>query len=164
MSPLCRLILRPTLMTFAFALISSTSACVTTGTFDKKVAELNHVRADRDHVAVERDGLRKKLDDATALVGELTARLEKLGQNVGKLTSEKGQLAQGLADARVRLEELRRQTAAAEARAATFRNLVARLKSMIDGPEFPCRGRHGQCAHPHRAIPFELGAFNCSSG
>src|ERR1039458_5920796 len=101
MSPLCRLTLRPTVMTFAFALISSTSACVTTGTFDKKVAELDHVRADRDHVVVERDGLRKKLDDATALVGELTARLQKLGQNVGKLTSEKGELARGLADAKL---------------------------------------------------------------
>ena len=41
-------------------------------------------------------------------------------------------VSRGLADARLRLEELRRQTAAAEARAATFRHLVARLKSMID--------------------------------
>jgi hypothetical protein len=65
MSPLYRLTLQPAVLTLALALISSTSACVTTGTFDKKVAELDHVRADRDHVVVERDGLRRKLDDAT---------------------------------------------------------------------------------------------------
>ena len=137
MNPFLRLTLRPTVLT-------STSACVTTGTFDKKVAELENVRASRDHVVVERDGLRKKLDDATALVGELTARLEKLGQNVGKLTSEKGELARGLADAKLRLEELRRQTAAAEARAATFRNLVARLKSMIDSGKLKVVIRDGR--------------------
>jgi chemotaxis protein MotB len=138
-SPL-RWSLRATYFTFAAALLSATSACVTTGTYDKKVAELDKLRADHDRAAAdsiaaltaERDGLRKKLDDATALVKELSARLATLGQNVGKLTSEKGELAQGLADAKARLEELRRQKAAAEARAATFRNLVARLKSMID--------------------------------
>jgi chemotaxis protein MotB len=144
MNPLLRLTLRPTVLTLTLALLSSTSACVTTGTFDKKVAELDNVRASRDHVVVERDGLRKKLDDATALVGELTARLEKLGQNVGKLTSEKGELARGLADAKLRLEELRRQTAAAEARAATFRNLVARLKSMIDAGKLKVVIRDGR--------------------
>jgi chemotaxis protein MotB len=135
-------------------LLSSTGACVTTGTFDKKVAELDKLRADHDRAAAEqekalqkqidddneriraltaeRDNLQKKLDDTTALAGELRARLEKLGQNVDKLTSEKGQLSQVLADAKARLEELRKQKAAAEARAATFRNLVARLRSMID--------------------------------
>ncbi|MGB8294742.1 MAG: OmpA family protein [Polyangia bacterium] len=124
----------------AVALIGMTSACVTTGTYNKKVAELDQLRADHDRAAAEniaaltteRNTLRKKLDDQTALVKELSARLETLGENVGKLTSEKGELAQGLADAKARLEELRRQNAAAEARAAMFRNLVARFKSMID--------------------------------
>ena len=136
-------------------------ACVTTGTYDKKVAELQKITADHDRAAAERekalqvriddlqkkiaelekqlstavterDGLRKSLDDTTALAGEMKKRLEKLGQNVDKLTGEKGELARTLEDAKVRLEELRKQKAAAEARAATFRNLVARLKSMID--------------------------------
>jgi chemotaxis protein MotB len=133
---------------------AAASACVSTGTFDKKVAELDKLRADHDRasaerekdlqqqlrdanehlatLAAERDSLQKRLDDTTALVGELRTRLERLGQNVDKLTSEKGQLAQVLADAKARLEDLRKQKAAAEARAATFRNLVARLRSMID--------------------------------
>ena len=142
-------------------LLSATSACVTTGTFDKKVAELEKERGDHDSAAAERErrlkaevndlqaklkeeedaitrltaekrDLREHLDDTTALAGELKTRLEKLGQNVDKLTSEKGQLARVLDDAKARLEELRRQKAAAEARAATFRDLVKRLRSMID--------------------------------
>ncbi len=152
---------------------AATSACVTTGTFDKKVAELDKLRADHDRAAAERekdlqtqidhlqtqvsdadkriaaltaerDDLRKKLDDTTVLAGELRARLEKLGQNVDKLTSEKGQLAQVLADAKARLEELRKQKAAAEARAATFRKLVAKLKSMIDAGKLKVVIRDGR--------------------
>jgi len=80
----------------------------------------------------------------TALAGKLRSRLEKLGQNVDKLTSEKGQLAQVLTDAKARLEELRKQKAAAEARAATFRNLVARLKSMIDAGQLKVVIRDGR--------------------
>jgi len=42
------------------------------------------------------------------------------------------------------LEELRKQKAAAEARAATFRNLVARLKSMIDAGQLKVIIRDGR--------------------
>ena len=162
-----------TILVFAVALLATASACVTTGTFDKKVVELNKLRADHDRTAAdrekdlkaqidhlqsqvseadkriivltaERDDLRKKVDDTTALAGELRSRLQKLGQNVDKLTSEKGQLAQVLTDAKARLEELRKQKAAAEARAATFRNLVARLKSMIDAGQLKVVIRDGR--------------------
>ena len=141
-------------------------ACVTTGTYDKKVAELQKITADHDRAAAERekalqvriddlqkkiaelekqlsaavterDGLRKSLDDTTALAGEMKKRLEKLGQNVDKLTGEKSELARSL-------EELRRQKAAAEARAATFRSLVARLKSMIDAGQLKVIIRDGR--------------------
>jgi chemotaxis protein MotB len=147
--------------------------CVTTGTFDKKVAELQRVTAEHDEAAAEREkalkaqiaDLEKKvadldaelkaaqaesarlqtaLDDTTALAGELKQRLEKLGQNVGKLTSEKGELARTLADARGRLEELRKQKLAAEARAATFRNLMEKLRSMIDAGQLKVVIREGR--------------------
>lgn len=149
------------------------SGCVTTGTYDKKVSELEKLRADDnkacearikdlqaqgaalesalaaktqelDKMTAERDALKKQLDDSTALVGELKGRLEKLGQNVEKLTGEKGQLAQGLEDAKGRLEELRKQKAAAEASAATFRSLVQRLKSMIDAGKLQVVIRDGR--------------------
>jgi chemotaxis protein MotB len=165
-----------TMRNHVFVLLASSllvGACVTTGTYDKKVAELQKVTADHDQAAAarekalqsrvddlqkkiaelekqltaavtERDGLRKSLDDTTALAGEMKKRLEKLGQNVDKLTGEKGELARTLEDAKVRLEELRKQKAAAEARAATFRNLVARLKSMIDAGQLKVIVRDGR--------------------
>jgi chemotaxis protein MotB len=149
------------------------SGCVTTGAYDKKVSELEKLRADnkkdgaeREQVlqarihelesdlaaktqtllatSQERDELKKQLDDGTALVGELKSRLEKLGQNVEKLAGEKGQLAQGLEDAKSRLEELRRQKSAAEASAQTFRTLVEKLRSMIDAGKLQVVIRDGR--------------------
>ncbi|MDX2024158.1 MAG: OmpA family protein [Deltaproteobacteria bacterium] len=134
------------------------AACVTTGTFDKKVAELKtceerekdlqgELASTKDTLAkrtTERDELQHRLNDTTALAGELKTRLEKLGQNVDQLTSEKGQLAAGLNDAKERLEELRKQKAAAEATAATFRGLVARLKAMIDAGTIKVTIRNGR--------------------
>jgi chemotaxis protein MotB len=149
------------------------SACVTTGTYDKKVSELQHVTADHDKAAAERESalkakisdlektradleaklaaalaeknaLQKSLDDTTALAGELKTRLEKLGQNVEKLTSEKGQLSRVLDDAKGRLEELRKQKLAAEARAATFRSLMQKLRSMIDAGQLKVVIREGR--------------------
>jgi chemotaxis protein MotB len=147
--------------------------CVTQGTFDKKVAELQQVTADHDKAAAgresalktrvaelekqsadldgklkatlaERDRLQKSLDDTTALTGELKLRLEKLGQNVDKLTSEKGALARTLDDAKARLEELRKQKLAAEERAATFRKLMEKLRSMIDAGQLKVIIRDGR--------------------
>lgn len=113
-----------------------------------KVAELERRLGENqqelDKVTAERDKLRKSLDDTTALAGQLKERLEKLGQNVDRLTAERGQLSAGLQDAKVRLEELRKQKAAAEARAATFRNLVERLRAMIDAGQLKVIIRDGR--------------------
>jgi chemotaxis protein MotB len=150
-----------------------TGACVSTGTFDKKVAALQQVTADHDKAAAareqalkaqiadlerknadldaklkaaqdERDRTRKSLDDTTALAGELKKRLEKLGQNVDRLASEKGELSRTLEDAKARLEELRKQQLAADARAATFRKLVEKFRAMIDAGQLKVVVRDGR--------------------
>ncbi len=155
-------------MNARFVLVAALLAggCVTTKTYDKKVAELDALRAAHDksaadkqraleaqladaqaHLAsvrAERDKTQKQLDDAQALVLDLKQRLEKLGQNVDKLAHEKGQLDATLADAKSRLEDLRKQKAAAEARAQTFRNLVAQLRSMIDAGKLKVVIRDGR--------------------
>ena len=87
---------------------------------------------------------RLKNDNALATITELKDRLTKLGQNVDQLASEKGKLTAGLQDAETRLEELRRQKAAAEARAATFRGLVEKLRSMIDSGQLKVSIRNGR--------------------
>jgi chemotaxis protein MotB len=149
------------------------SACVTTGTHEKKIAEMQQITAEHDRAAAERekalkdqiadlenknqeldralqaalaerDALQKSLDDGTALTGELKQRLEKLGQNVDKLTSEKGALSKTLEDAKLRLEELRKQKLAAEQRAATFRTLMQKLRAMIDAGQLKVVIRDGR--------------------
>ncbi|MBN2575509.1 MAG: OmpA family protein [Deltaproteobacteria bacterium] len=149
------------------------SACVTTGTHEKKIAEMQQITAEHDRAAAERekalkdqiadlenknqeldralqaalaerDALQKSLDDGTALTGELKQRLEKLGQNVDKLTSEKGRLSKTLEDAKLRLEELRKQKLAAEQRAATFRTLMQKLRAMIDAGQLKVVIRDGR--------------------
>jgi len=162
--------MRPTLIAL---LLLAGASCVTTKTYEAKVAELNAERDEHDRAAaakqkaleakiadletqahdldaqlaklgVERDDLRKSLDDNTALVSELKKRLEKLGQNVDKLTSERGALAGALDDAKNRLEELRKQKAAADALASTFRSLVEKLHAMIDAGKLKVVIREGR--------------------
>jgi len=120
------------------------SGCVTTGKFDAKVNELNQALAREQTLTQQRDDLQKRYDAQTALVAELKGRLQKLGQNVESLSSERGQLQAGLQDAEQRLEELRKQKAAAEARAATFRTLVEKLRSMIDSGQIKVTIRNGR--------------------
>lgn len=155
-------------------------ACVTTGTYDRKVAELTKLR-DADATAgklredaqaaqlekaqksyaeqqaqllavqaaletanADKVTLQKQVDDDTQLVSTLKQRLEKLGQNVDNLVKERGQLTQTMADTAARLEELRKQKAAADLRAATFRGLVAKLRSMIDAGQLKVVIRNGR--------------------
>lgn len=127
------------------------AACVTSGKYDAKVAELDKALKREDELKSQvgrLDAQVKKLsdqmDNAAVLVGELKSRLKKLGQNVDQLASERGQLQAGLSDAQARLEELSRQKAAAEARAATFRTLVEKLRSMIDSGQIKVTIRNGR--------------------
>ena len=169
---------------FIATLFVAATGCVTTGTFDKKVAELQAETAEHDRLAAEKlaaeqaarkeevealkaklaateadlaasqqqaqsltndlSDTRKNLDEQTAVLSELKKRLEKLGQNVDRLMSEKGQLNKTLVDAKERLEELRKQREAAEARVATFKRLVERFRSMIDSGQLNVIVRNGR--------------------
>jgi chemotaxis protein MotB len=95
-------------------------------------------------VAVARSNDAKKIDDLVALNSELSQRLRAAGQSVDALAGERGSLAKALADTKARLEELRRQEAAAEARAAEFRGLVARFQKMIDAGQLKVVMRGGR--------------------
>jgi len=162
------------------AVLVLVSACVTTGTYERKVAELTKQReqdaaaakerertlgdqidaakksyielqgklADTqfalDKANTDRNDLQKRLDDGTQLVSTMKQRLEKLGQNVDGLVKEKAQLTVAMADTAARLEELRKQKAAADARAATYHDLVAKLHSMIDSGQLKVSTRGGR--------------------
>lgn len=142
------------------------SACVTNGTYHKKIADLTKLHD--DDVAAERkkeaeldaklkdvngkldkataDGatLQKNYDDQMTVVAAMKQKLEQLGQNVDALTKEKGALTQGMADANQRLEELRKAKAAADARAAVFKTLVEKLHAMVDSGQLKVVIRNGR--------------------
>jgi chemotaxis protein MotB len=141
-----------------FAVAGFAAGCVTSGTYKAKVAEhdqalarekglegeVHNLKQEIARLQAALEASRKQNDDAVAAIGVLKDRLSTLGQNVDALASEKGKLTAGLADAEKRLEELRRQKAAAAARAATFRGLVEKLRSMIDAKQLTVSIRNGR--------------------
>jgi chemotaxis protein MotB len=122
----------------------STMACVSSGTYHAKEAELDASLAREKDLGRQRDDLQRRIDEAVARIADLTGRLKKLGQNVDELSGERSQLQAGLESTKAQLEELRKQKAAAEARAATFRTLVEKLRSMVDSGQIKVTIRNGR--------------------
>lgn len=129
----------------AALVLGAGSGCMTKGTHNAQMAKLREEKdaqiADLDKQIAEltkkRDALQKAVDEQTALAGEMKSRLEKLGQNVDSLTKDN-------AEAAARLEELRKQKAAADARLATFKGLLSQLRSMIDSGQLKVVIRKGR--------------------
>jgi chemotaxis protein MotB len=88
--------------------------------------------------------LQTKLDDATAVNAQLRAGLERLGKNADSLLAEKGNLSNALAEAKARLEELRKAQAAADQRAQLFKQLAMKFHKMIDSGQLKVRLRDGR--------------------
>jgi len=158
--------LRGRLLAASLAALVLAPGCVTTGTSKRKLAAAEKQRADEAALAAQREkdlqaeikaktdrideltkqleatvaeraALQKAVDEGTALTASQQARLIKLGQNVDSLTKETQEAA-------TRLEELRKQKAASDARLATFRNLLAKLRSMIDSGQLKVIVRDGR--------------------
>ncbi|MDQ3364508.1 MAG: OmpA family protein [Myxococcota bacterium] len=130
-------------------------ACVRSSTHRAKVATLTaehdatrqRERGLQDQLAkaalriaaleAEQVALERQVEVGSAMASEFEDRLKKLGQSVESLNREKVATT-------ARLEELRRQKAAAEERAATFRNLVAKFRQMIDSGQLKVVVRDGR--------------------
>jgi chemotaxis protein MotB len=111
-----------------------------------KKAQAHAADQDRALVAAQattRD-LQAKVDAATAENEQLRKELTRLGKNADSLLSEKGSLSTALADAKARLDELRRAQEAAEARARQFKQLVAKFQRMIDAGQLKVALRNGR--------------------
>jgi len=91
MSP-TRRVFQSTLWFLAFALIVATSACVTKGTYDKKVAELKTLQADHDHAAAGRE------KELRAQIDRLQTRVSEADKQIKALTAELDELRKGADD------------------------------------------------------------------
>ena len=87
-----------------------------------------------------------QLDEETAMNQQLRGELQRLGKDVDKILADRGTLSKALDDAKARLDELRRAQAAAEARAALFRDFAQRFKPLIDAGQMRIETRRGQLA------------------
>ncbi len=101
---------------------------------DAKLNELNASDADT----------KRKLEEINVLNNALAERLQKAGQNLDSLSSERGSLAQSLADTRRQLDELKKQQAAADARAAEFQALMGRFQKLVDAGKLKVALRDGR--------------------
>jgi chemotaxis protein MotB len=101
---------------------------------DQKLSDLSTA----DH------NLQAQLDEETAIDAKLRSELEGLGKNVDAMLKEKGTLTKALDDAKVRLEELRKAQAAAEARAQLFAQFAQKFKSLIAAGQLKIVTRNGR--------------------
>ena len=107
------------------------------GDIDARDAKLNEMTAsDAD--------LKRKFEELNVLNTTLADRLQKAGQSVETLSTEKGSLAASLADTRRQLDELKKQQAAAEARAAEFQALIGRFQKLADAGKLKVVLRDGR--------------------
>lgn len=90
------------------------------------------------------DELQKTLDEATTMNAQLRTELGRLGKDADRLLQERGALASSLAEARARLDELRRAQTAAETRAKLYRELALKLKKMLDAGDLSITLREGR--------------------
>jgi chemotaxis protein MotB len=112
------------------------------------IQDLQARAAERDKALASEQGsardLRAKLDGAIAENEQLRKELARLGTNADTLLAEKGSLASALSNAKARLEELRKAQAAADARAALFKQLALKFQKMIDAGELKVALRNGR--------------------
>ncbi|MBW2732562.1 MAG: OmpA family protein [Deltaproteobacteria bacterium] len=74
----------------------------------------------------------------------VTSERDKVKEHLGALGGEKDALAKRLGATKTELSELRKQRTLAEARNRTFRNLVKRLRAMIDSGKLKVKIRKGR--------------------
>jgi|SRR5579871_6251709 len=132
---------------FALAALAFAGCGVSEELYNARVAELNKVKADleadRKATADDRAKCQQSLSDLERSNLTLKQRLEALGQNVKELEAQGTAKESELADARKRMEEMKKAHDAAELRAQQFKQLFAKFKSMIDSGKLKVEIRNG---------------------
>ena len=104
-----------------------------------KTREIERLRGELNASQTERQRMQGRLDALSTENETMTNRLRDLGENVEALRAQSGALATDLEAARRREEEFRRRQAAAEARLATFNQMIERFRAMIDSGQLRVR-------------------------
>lgn len=120
------------------------SACVSSGTFEAKEAELATALKEKDSVKQENAKLQAKIDDLNKQIADLKKQMDQVKAYGQGKADEAGQLAAGMGNLQKRLDELEAQKKIAEGRAAMFRSLAEKLRSMVDAGQIKVTVRNGR--------------------
>jgi chemotaxis protein MotB len=120
------------------------TACVTSGTFDAKEAELAKALSEKNALSQDNANLQAKVDDLNKQVANLKKQMDQVKAYGKGKADEAGALAAGMDNLQKRLDELEKQKKIAEARAAMFRSLVDKLRSMVDAGQIKVTVRNGR--------------------
>jgi chemotaxis protein MotB len=128
------------------------AGCMTTSSHEQAMADLNRQHQDELNKALVQDQTDKaRADDLTKQNQDLAAKLaasQKQLDDLNKLlagtTADKEKLDKLMRASSAQLDELQKQKAAAEARAATYRQLTEQLRSMIDTGQLQVKIRKGR--------------------
>ena len=120
------------------------SACVTSGTFDAKVAELDKALKEQSTLKQDNAKLQGQIDDLNKQIADLKKQMDQVKAYGKGKADEAGALAAGMDNLQKRLDELEKQKKTAEARAAMFRSLVDKLRSMVDAGQIKVTVRNGR--------------------
>ncbi len=138
--------------TLLIVIAIAAAGCMTTSSHEKAMAEkqseLDKMKSDD---AAQLAAEQKKLSDADAARKDLEQKLadaQKRSDELNKLlqgtAADKDKLDKLLQASNTQLEELGRQKAAADARAATYKSLTDKLRSMIDAGKLSVKIRKGR--------------------
>jgi chemotaxis protein MotB len=120
------------------------TACVSSGTFEAKQAELATALKEKDALKQENDSLKKQVASLSKQIDDVKKQML-LAKAYGKgKADEAGALAADMENLQKRLDELERQKKMAEERAAMFRSLVEKLRSMVDAGQIKVQVRNGR--------------------
>lgn len=120
------------------------TACVTSGTFEAKEAELATALKEKNDLKEENSKLQAKVDDLNKQIAELKKQMDQVRAYGKGKADEAGALAAGMENLQKRLDELEKQKRVAEERAAMFRSLVDKLRSMVDAGQIKVQVRNGR--------------------
>ena len=120
------------------------TACVTSGTFEAKEAELAKALKEKDALNQDNAKLQAKVDDLNKQIADLKKQMDQIKAYGKGKADEAGALAAGMDNLQKRLDELEKQKKIAEERAAMFRSLVEKLRSMVDAGKIKVQVRNGR--------------------
>ncbi len=120
------------------------SACVSSGTFEAKEAELATALKEKNDLKQENAKLQARVDDLNKQIIDLKKQMDQVRAYGKGKADEAGALAAGMENLQKRLDELEKQKKIAEERVAMFRSLVDKLRSMVDAGQIKVQVRNGR--------------------